>query len=126
MIHWHWSILVTSSVSVMVQVIGGVFVAAVEISGGPLIIGSVGVWAVLMEMDDGGAWVMFIMVDERGFRESIEVVNVVWSVTMVVNNLLMAVMTVVAMVGVEVVSWLLELMLIKVVGFTELHSDVNW
>jgi len=126
MIHWHWSILVTSSVSVMVQVIGGVFVAAVEISGGQLIIGSVGVWAVLMEMDDGGAWVMFIMVDERGFRESIEVVNVVWSVTMVVNNLLMAVMTVVAMVGVEVVSWLLELMLIKVVGFTELHSDVNW
>ena len=110
----------------MVQVIGGVFVAAVEISGGQLIIGSVGVWAVLMEMDDGGAWVMFIMVDERGFRESIEVVNVVWSVTMVVNNLLMAVMTVVAMVGVEVVSWLLELMLIKVVGFTELHSDVNW
>ena len=80
----------------------------------------------MMNVDNCGVvmiWVVLVLV--RRMRVAMIMVNVVWLIAVVVNNMLVAEITVVTMVGVEVISWLLELMLVIISGIIGIRSDID-
>ena len=119
--------MIGSSIPIVVKAVGRIFVTAVHIGGVlQLIVRSVGSWPVVMDVDNCGVvmiWVVLVLV--RRMRVAMIMVNVVWLIAMVVNNMLVAEITVVTMVGVEVISWLLELMLVIISGIIGMRSDID-